>query len=164
MTTTRINSALDLSRHMHMLHHLSFAVSDIARSAVFYDATLSALGYVRVFADEAAVGYGSTGGEDKFAIKLRSRGVMVPGDGFHVAFSAPSQRAVDRFYRAALDHGGRDNGGSGFHPEYGKNYYAAFVLDPDGYRVEAVINEKVQLPDPTPALIMPPARQPPRQP
>ena len=126
-----------------MLHHLSFAVSDVARSAVFYDATLSAIGYVRVFADETAVGYGSPSADDKFAIKLRPRGVTIPGDGFHVAFSAPSQEAVGSFYKAALEHGGRDNGGSGFHPEYGKNYYAAFVLDPDGYRVEAVINEKV---------------------
>lgn len=128
---------------MHMLHHLSFAVADLVRSAAFYDATLSLLGYVRVWTDETAVGYGSPGGGDKFAIKLRSNGVVVPGEGFHVAFAAPSRQAVADFYRAALEHGGKDNGGSGLHPEYGKNYFAAFVFDPDGYRVEAVINDEV---------------------
>ena len=128
---------------MHMLHHLSFAVADLARSAAFYDATLSALGYVRVWADKTAIGYGAPGGNDKFAIKLRSNGVVAPGDGFHIAFAAPSREAIAGFYKAGLEHGGKDNGGSGLHPEYGKHYYAAFVFDPDGYRIEAVINEEV---------------------
>ena len=127
---------------MHMLHHLSFAVADLERSAAFYDATLSTLGYVRVWVDETAVGYGSAGGGDKFAIRLRTHGVVVPAEGFHVAFAAPSRDAVTSFYQAALAQGGQDNGGSGFHPEYGSKYYAAFVMDPDGYRIEAVINEE----------------------
>lgn len=126
-----------------MLHHASFAVSDLARSAVFYDATFSALGYVRVWVDKAAIGYGSPGGGDKFAIKLKSSGVVTPGEGFHCAFAAPSREAVEGFYKAALEHGGKDNGGSGLHPEYGKDYYAAFVFDPDGYRIEAVLNGAV---------------------
>jgi catechol 2,3-dioxygenase-like lactoylglutathione lyase family enzyme len=127
---------------MQMVHHLSLAVSDLARSAKFYDATLSALGYVQVWADETATGYGPPGGGDKFAIKLRPGGIVVPGDGFHVAFSAPSREAVTAFYNAALEHGGQDNGGSGLHPEYGEYYFASFVFDPDGYRIEAVINEQ----------------------
>ena len=69
--------------------------------------------------------------------------MTVPGDGFHVAFAAPSREAVDAFYKAALEHGGKDNGGAGLHPEYGSDYYAAFVFDPDGYRIEAVINGEV---------------------
>ena len=125
-----------------MLHHLSFAVADLARSAAFYDSVLAPLGYVRVWAKEKAIGYGLPGGGDKFAIKLRP-GPTVPGDGFHVAFAAPSRETIDAFYEAALTHGGRDNGRSGLHPEYGKDYYAAFVFDPDGYRIEAVINEAV---------------------
>jgi len=128
---------------MHMLHHISFAISDLPLSAVFYDAALSTLGYVRVWEDETAVGYGPPGGGGKFAIKLRSSRLAVPGDGFHIAFAAPSREAVTAFYKAALEHGGKDNGGSGLHPEYGENYYAAFVFDPDGYRIEAVINEAV---------------------
>lgn len=126
-----------------MLHHLSFAVADLTRSSGFYDAALSTLGYVRVWTDATAIGYGSSGGGDKFAIKLRPDGVAVPGEGFHVAFAAPAHEAVTAFYQAALGHGGKDNGGSGLHPEYGENYFAAFVFDPDGYRIEAVYNAEV---------------------
>jgi catechol 2,3-dioxygenase-like lactoylglutathione lyase family enzyme len=135
---------------MHMLHHLSFAVVDLARSAAFYDAALSPLGYVRTWTHErdasykeAGIGYGLPGAEDEFAIRLRPQGSPVPGEGFHVAFSAPSREAVTAFYRAALEHGGRDNGGVGLHPEHGLDYFAAFVFDPDGHRVEAVVTEKV---------------------
>ena len=126
-----------------MLHHASLAVSDLTRSGAFYDSVLTSLGYMRVWADETAIGYGPTGEGDKFAIKLRVGGVTVPGEGFHVAFAAPSREAVGNFYEAAMENGGKDNGGSGLHPEYGENYYAAFVFDPDGHRVEAVINRAV---------------------
>lgn len=123
-----------------MLHHLSLGVTDLQRSAAFYDAAMGALGYARVWGDETAVGYGETAGEDKLAIKLR-RGARAPGPGFHVAFAARSRNQVDDFHRAALAHGGRDSGPPGLRPHYGPNYYAAFVLDPDGYAIEAVINE-----------------------
>jgi len=124
-----------------MLHHLSLGVTDLTRSAIFYDATLSALGYVRVWADKTAVGYGYPGGGDKLAIKLQPSGIVAPGPGFHVAFAARSREAVSRFYDEALQHGGKDNGAPGLRPGYGEHYYAAFVTDPDGYRIEAVINE-----------------------
>lgn len=85
---------------MHMFHHLSFAVVDLARSAAFYDAVLSPLGYVRVWTHEpgagykeAAAGYGLPGAEDEFAIRLRPQGGLAPGDGFHVAFRARSREA-----------------------------------------------------------------------
>ncbi|GAB3257141.1 VOC family protein [Chitinimonas naiadis] len=129
-----------------MLHHFSFGVRDIQRSAAFYDAVLGALGYVRVWTDmddgdpDAAVGYGREGGGDKFAIKLRATTTQAPGDGFHLAFTAPDQAAVQRFHAAALQQGGGDNGQPGLRPDYGPDYYAAFVIDPDGYRIEAVIN------------------------
>ena len=124
-----------------MLHHLSFAVVDLARSTAFYDAVLQPLGYVQVWADSTAVGYGLVGGGDKFAIKLRPDNEGVPGDGFHIAFAAPSREAVVRFYQAALRHGGRDNGKPELCREYGPHYYAGFIIDPDGYRIEAVIIE-----------------------
>ena len=123
-----------------MLHHVSFGVSDLARSAAFYDATLSALGYVRVWTAATAIGYASAGSGDEFAIKLQPSGVVPPGPGFHLALSAPSRDAVERFHEAALRSGGRDNGAPGPRPAYGEHYYAAFVLDPDGYRIEAVID------------------------
>src|SRR5437762_3968495 len=109
-------------------------------AAAFYDAVLFALGYVRVWSDATAIGYGRAGSGDKLAIKLSAREVVAPGPGFHVAFSAPSREAVARFHATALKHGGQDNGAPGLRPEYGENYYAAFVIDPDGYRVEAVMD------------------------
>ena len=124
-----------------MLHHLSLGVADLQRSAAFYDAAMGALGFVRVWTDDTAVGYGWRDGEDKLAIKQRSD-ARAPGPGFHVAFAASSRQAVDAFHAAAIAHGGRDNGAPGLRPHYGPNYYAAFVFDPDGYAIEAVINEE----------------------
>lgn len=129
-----------------MLHHISFGVSDIECSAEFYDAALSALGYVRVWDDlrpgepDQAVGYGMKGGGDKLALKLCPHGQRSPGPGFHLAFAAPSRRAVSAFHEAALAAGGKDNGKPGLRPHYGPNYYAAFVIDPDGHAIEAVFN------------------------
>jgi catechol 2,3-dioxygenase-like lactoylglutathione lyase family enzyme len=121
-----------------MLHHLSLGTADLARSTAFYDAALAALGYARVWTDDTAVGYGYPGGGDKLAIKLRSGAIAVAGRGFHVAFAAADRDAVARFYEAALEHGGKDNGPPGLRPQYGEHYYAAFVFDPDGYAIEAV--------------------------
>lgn len=123
-----------------MLHHLSLGTTNLARSTVFYDATLATLGYIRVWTDDTAVGYGRPGTGDKLAIKLRAGGVVVPGTGFHVAFAAADRDAVARFYEAALEHGGKDNGAPGPRPQYGEDYYAAFVFDPDGYAIEAVVD------------------------
>lgn len=123
----------------HMLHHVSFAVAELERSVQFYDAALSALGYVRVWEDSTAVGYGLERGQDLFAIKVSAGSVDAPAAGFHLAFAAPSREAVARFHADALANGGRDNGAPGLRPAYGPDYYAAFVLDPDGYRIEAVV-------------------------
>ena len=125
-----------------MLHHLSLGVADLQRSAAFYDSTMGALGYVRVWTDGTAIGYGRVAGEDKLAIKQRSD-ARAPGPGFHIAFAAPSRAAVDAFHSAALAQGGHDNGAPGLRPHYGPHYYAAFVFDPDGYAIEAVINQAV---------------------
>ncbi|MBF6907432.1 VOC family protein, partial [Acinetobacter baumannii] len=92
-----------------MLHHLSLAVADLDRASAFYDAVLAPLGYVRVFADDEAVGYGYAGGGDKLCLKLASR-VVVPGEGFHLAFTATEAHQVHAFHVAALRHGGRCNG------------------------------------------------------
>ena len=129
-----------------MIHHLSFAVADLDRSIQFYDGVLAPLGYVRTWTHlpgdgykEAAAGYGIPGQEDVFAIRQRPSPVATPGDGFHIAFAGNSKEAILEFHRIALTLGGRDNGGSGLHPEHGEGYFAAFVFDPDGYRIEAVL-------------------------
>lgn len=126
-----------------MLHHLSFGVSNLVLAGAFYDAALGALGFVRVFEDANAIGYGLVKHEDKLCLKLQPNGATAPGAGFHVAFAAPSREAVDRFHSAALRVGGHENGAPGLRPEYGPHYYAAFLVDPDGHRIEAVINAPV---------------------
>ncbi|MBN5052010.1 VOC family protein [Stenotrophomonas maltophilia] len=120
-----------------MLHHLSLGVRDLERAGRFYDAVLATLGYRRVFEDDTAIGYGLVDDEDLLCLKLRDDAV-VPGPGFHLALAATTRAAVDAFHRAALATGGQDNGPAGLRPDYGDRYYAAFVIDPDGHRIEAV--------------------------
>jgi catechol 2,3-dioxygenase-like lactoylglutathione lyase family enzyme len=121
-----------------VLGHISFGVSDLGRSGAFYDAAMAALGFARVYAGERAIGYGAPGSDqDRLLLNLEPGPIVPPGAGFHLAFDAPSRAAVDRFFAAALAHGGADNGAPGLRPRYGADYYAAFVIDPDGYRLEA---------------------------
>ncbi len=135
-------------REAGLLHHISLGVSDIERAAAFYDAALAPLGYVRVWEDlrpgetGQAVGYGHPGGGDKLALKQSGKR-RPPGAGFHLAFAAPDRDSIARFHAAALAQGGRDNGGPGLRAHYGPHYYAAFVIDPDGHRIEAVFNSPV---------------------
>ena len=122
-----------------MIHHVSLGVRDLELAGAFYDAALGALGFRRVFEDDTAIGYGMVEDNDVLCLKLRA-GAAPPGEGSHLAFSAPSRAAVDAFHAAALGCGGRENGAPGLRPDYGCNYYAGFVIDPDGHRIEAVIN------------------------
>lgn len=120
-----------------MLHHLSFGVRDLALSGAFYDAALGALGLRRVFEAAQAIGYGLSDGEDLLYLQQRPD-AAAPGPGFHLAFAAPSRAAVDAFHADGLRAGGNDNGTPGLRARYGPRYYAAFLIDPDGYRIEAV--------------------------
>lgn len=120
-----------------MLSHVSLGVRDLDRAASFFDAMLAALGYVRLWTGESGLGYGVPGGGEELNIFEHS-GAAPPGAGFHLAFAAPDRAAVDRFHAAALAHGGADRGPPGPPPHYGKDYYAAFVLDPDGHKLEVV--------------------------
>lgn len=120
-----------------MLGHVSLGVRDLAGAALFYDAVLNALGYVRLWTGEGGLGYGSPGGGEELNIFERA-GASPPGEGFHLAFEAPDRAAVERFHAAALANGGTDAGVPGARPHYGARYYAAFVIDPAGHRLEAV--------------------------
>jgi catechol 2,3-dioxygenase-like lactoylglutathione lyase family enzyme len=124
-----------------MLHHISFGVRDLALSGAFYDAALGALGFRRVCEDDDIIGYGLKDGQDLLCLKLRPAATP-PGAGFHMAFAAPSRAAVDAFHAAALRVGGSDNGAPGPRPDYGDHYSAAFLVDPDGHHIEAVINQQ----------------------
>jgi catechol 2,3-dioxygenase-like lactoylglutathione lyase family enzyme len=120
-----------------MLDHIGLDVADIGRSRPFYEQALAPLGYtvVQEIAERGTtvVMFGVEG-EIDFVIADKDR----PGEANHIAFRAATRAQVDAFHAAALAAGGRDNGSPGPRPHYGPNYYAAFVLDPDGFNVEAV--------------------------
>jgi catechol 2,3-dioxygenase-like lactoylglutathione lyase family enzyme len=124
-----------------MLDHVSIGVADLPRSLRFYDAALGALGIVRVGADDGWAGYGERSDADhpeRCYLSLRlTRQVGLPA-GRHWAFKAGTRGAVDAFWHAGLAAGGSDDGAPGLRPHYHADYYAAFLLDPDGNRVEAV--------------------------
>ena len=117
-----------------MIDHVGFEVSELERSARFYDAITFPLGIRRVLATEHAVAYGVDG--PVFWIVVRGR-PPAPGYG-HVALRATGRVAVDAAYRAGLERGGSDDGAPGVRPQYGDGYYAAYMRDPDGLRVEIV--------------------------
>ncbi|MEZ4315993.1 MAG: VOC family protein [Myxococcota bacterium] len=121
-----------------MLSHLSLGVRDLGVSGRFYDAVLAPLGYVRVWGSDRGVGYGEPGGNDRLALFPHPGAVVAAGPGFHLALRAPDPSAVDGFHAAALANGGTSAGPPGLRAHYGPRYYAAFVLDPDGHKLEAV--------------------------
>jgi len=121
-----------------MLHHVSIGVSDLARSAAFYDAVLGALSYGRYMEKAGTTSWRPTDGGTAFWINQRDGLSVSPDNGTHIAFLAASNERVDAFYAAAIDAGARDDGAPGFRPEYRDTYYGAFVLDPDGHKIEAV--------------------------
>ena len=121
-----------------MLGHISFGVRDLARAIVFYDAVLVSVGWVRLWSEiPRGVGYGPPGGEEKLNLFTHADATP-PGPGFHLAFDAPSRAAVDAFHATALANDGSDRGAPGVRLHYGPTYYASFVTDPDGHRLEAV--------------------------
>lgn len=121
---------------MDFISHVSFSVSDLQRSIEFYDAVLGQLGHQRCYTGQSGAGWGRSEGREIFEIKKRVERVTPPGPGFHLAFHANKREEVHGFYEKALEHGGKDNGAPGPRPQYGDGYYAAFVIDPDGYELE----------------------------
>ncbi len=119
-----------------MLDHVSIGVGDIARTKRFYDAALAPLGYKCLSEGADLLGYGAR--SPAFWISASAHPVPAdPESGLHFCFAAPSRKSVDEFHAAALKTGGRDNGRPGLRADYEPDYYAAFAVDPDGYRIEA---------------------------
>ncbi|WP_422000107.1 VOC family protein [Reyranella sp.] len=119
-----------------MFDHVSIGVADIARSRKFYDAALKPLGFTLLSDGETSLGYGAK------AVQLWLGATAKPvkpdsESGLHFCFTAGDRAAVDAFHAAALKAGGKDNGKPGVRADYGPSYYAAFAIDPDGYRLEA---------------------------
>lgn len=119
-----------------MINHVSIGVRDIEATRRFYDAALKPLGYQCLSTSDGSLGYGAKNVELWIN---RSTNPVAPDDrsGLHFCFTAPSRKSVDAFHAAAIAEGGRDNGKPGLRADYGDGYYAAYVVDPDGYRIEA---------------------------
>ena len=141
---------LMVKRESTMIDHISFAVENYDRSVQFYDQTLKILGYERVMTIDIpgktlVAGYGKNG-KPKFWIGKS----LVPTErdyeeigkarGFHVAFLAPNIQAIHDWYAKCLELGGTDNGAPGPRPQYHPGYYGAFIIDPDGWRIEAALH------------------------
>ena len=134
-----------------MLDHVNIRVADYDRSKKFYEAALAPLGYKLAMEVDSGAGF-RRGFIPDFWIKQGvPSGSGAPtevsglagcgGPAVHVAFASDDRSTVDAFYRAALAAGARDNGAPGLRPNYHPNYYGAFVLDPDGYNIEAVCHK-----------------------
>jgi catechol 2,3-dioxygenase-like lactoylglutathione lyase family enzyme len=120
-----------------MIDHVSIAVRDLDRAARFYEAVLATIGYSRMIARPTTIGFGKK--YPDFWINARPKMAAPDADsGVHVCLRAPDTRSVDAFHAAALASGGTTDGPPGPRPEYTPGYYAAFVLDPDGNRIEVV--------------------------
>lgn len=120
-----------------MIDHISIGVADVGRSARFYDSALGALGLARASDGAASVGYGKHGAVSFWILAAKRPIAPDPDSGLHICFVAASRADVDAFHEAAIGSGGGDNGKPGVRAEYSPGYYAAFVTDPDGYRIEA---------------------------
>ena len=119
-----------------MINHVSIGVRDLARTKRFYEAALQPLGYRCLSEASGSLGFGRDG--VAFSVSVVERPVAADKDsGLHFCFTAPTRKSVNAFHAAALDAGGRDNGKPGVRADYDPDYYAAFVIDPDGYRIEA---------------------------
>lgn len=123
-----------------MLDHVSIAVADVARAGRFYDAVMAALGVPCVWRGDQAVGYGLRSDaqhDDRSYLTIRA-GAAPADAACHWCFRAADRAAVRAFHAAGLAAGGTDDGAPGLRPHYHAAYYAAFLRDPDGNRVEAV--------------------------
>lgn len=124
-----------------MIDHVNYDVSDLKKSISFYEKALSALGYKKVadYAEHGVVGFGS----DRPHFWICKGQPHAQPEEVHICFTAKDRKHVDAFYEAAISAGGKDNGKPGIRSEYHENYYGAFVLDPDGYNIEAVYHKPV---------------------
>lgn len=132
-----------------MLDHVSISVKDYDQSLKFYDETLLILGYERIMTfdtpEHRVAGYGSEG-RPSFWIGIdhvapREDELVGKARGLHIAFKASDVKAVQAWYQKCLKLGGQDNGAPGVRPEYHPGYYGAFVIDPNGWRIEACFHD-----------------------
>ena len=120
-----------------MIDHVSINVRDLSASGAFYDAVLETIGLARVVDKSETIGFGKSYPE--FWLNTRpGSGPAAPDSGMHICLRARTAGAVDAFHKAAIGAGGSDDGPPGMRPQYNERYYAAFIRDPDGNRIEVV--------------------------
>lgn len=133
-----------------MIDHINIRVTDYERSKRFYQKVLAPLGYSLTMETASGAGFGrdfvpdfwiKQGPTIKYDISAVSETAGCGGIAIHVAFASDDRATVDAFYRAALAGGGNHNGEPSLRAEYHPNYYSAFILDPDGYNIEAVCHK-----------------------
>jgi catechol 2,3-dioxygenase-like lactoylglutathione lyase family enzyme len=136
----------NILEYCYMLDHVSITVTDIDAAEKFYDATMSALSVPKVRKSEVRLGYGERcDGDypDRTYLSIKLGGEPDDAPARHWCFKAPSRAAVDAFWKSGIENGGTDNGPPGIREIYHATYYAAFLIDPSGNRVEAVCHSKV---------------------
>ena len=121
-----------------MFSHITLGTNDLDRAAGFYRPVMATLGLSEPFAMAGTVVFGELAGPKLFVVAPFDGSPASHGNGTHAAFIAPDRAAVDAFHAAALAHGGSDEGAPGLRPHYHRNYYAAYVRDPDGNKLQAV--------------------------
>ncbi|MDI1325743.1 MAG: VOC family protein [Brevundimonas sp.] len=120
-----------------LVSHVSVGVTDLARAGAFYDAVMATLGARRIMEHQVGIGYGRAFPEF-WAAYPHDGGAAEAGNGSHICFNAADPAAVAAFHVAGLGAGGSDDGAPGPRPEYAPGYFAAFLRDPDGNKVEAM--------------------------
>lgn len=120
-----------------MFSHVTIGSNDLERSRAFYDAVMKTLGHDRFYTGDEIIGYGEPTGDQTFVTSPFDGAPASVGNGTHIAFLADDRASVDAFHAAALANGGTDEGAPGPRPHYHKNYYGAYVRDPDGNKLQA---------------------------
>ncbi len=124
-----------------MFSHATVGSNDLARARAFYEPVMAALSISSPFAMPGALVFGAADGAKLFVVHPFDEAPALPGNGTHLAFAAATRHAVDAFYAAALANGGSDAGPPGLRPHYHRHYYAAYVRDPDGNKLQAVCHQ-----------------------
>lgn len=125
-----------------MFSHVTLGTNDFQKAEIFWDAVMAVLGHPVLYKAGGSAAYGTATGPKVFIVPPFDGKAAQPGNGVHVAFIVDDRAKVDAFHKAAMSHGGTDEGAPGPRPHYHPNYYGAYVRDPDGNKVQAVCHRK----------------------